>query len=546
MLQLYGNAKVYCGEGVFCQAFAVEDGRFAAVGTTEQLRQRFPDAPMEDMRGAFLCPGFHDSHMHLLGLGTLLSHVDLSAHTHALTDLCAALRDGLAQVPTGEWLVGRGWNDDYFADEKRFPTRWDLDEISRDVPIIATRACGHVCVVNSRALRLAGIDANTPDPEGGAIDRDAEGTPTGVLRETAIGLASSRIPLPDYKHVKRYLAKAQAECNRLGITAVQTDDFSVFPALAFEAVLRAYAEMESEGALHLRVYEQANLPTMEHLNAFLATGLRTGAGSDRFRIGPLKLLSDGSLGAHTAFLQSPYADQPDTCGIPIYSQPRLDAIVERAHEAGMQIAVHAIGDGALDQVLSAIAAAQEKHPRANARHGIIHAQITRPDQLARMAEGELLAYVQPIFLDYDTQIVRSRVGEERAKSSYAFQTLFRTCHASFGSDCPVEGCNPLRGIQCAVTRAPINAPHRVYRPEEAATVAEAIDGFTSHSAYACFAENRLGQIAPDREADFVVLSADPFSVYPARIADLRVCCTYIGGEKVYDSARPREDADCQM
>jgi len=240
-------------------------------------------------------------------------------------------------------------------------------------------------------------------------------------------------------------------------------------------------------------------------------------------------------------MAKPYADMPETAGIPIYSQHRLDSIIGLAHENDMQVAVHAIGDAAMDQVLNAVEKAQAKKPRKDARHGIVHAQITRADQLERMEKMKMHAYVQPIFLDYDTRIVELRAGKELAATSYAFGTLWNSCRASFGSDCPVEGPNPLRGIQCAVTRAPINAPHMQYRPEEALSVAQAIDGFTSHSAYACFAENRLGQIAPGMEADFVLLESDPFQTYPSRIADIRVKETWVGGEKVYDSCVKDED-----
>lgn len=541
MIQLFHNGTVYAGEGAFCEAFAVENGRFIAAGAYSDLAQAYPQAERNDLRGAFVCAGFHDSHMHMLGLGTLLTRVDLSAHTQNLADVIAAMQGGLASVFGDDWLIGRGWNDDYFCDVKRFPTRHDLDAVSRDVPIQITRACGHVCVVNSRALKLAGIDKTTPDPDGGAIDRDENGDPTGVLRENAMGLVSDIQPLPDYKKVKMYLGKAAKALNKLGITSVQSDDFCAFPALAFEAVLRAFSEMESEGALSVRVYEQANLPTIDHLDKFLATGLRTGAGCDRFRIGPVKLLADGSLGAHTAYMARPYADLPETCGIPIYSQHRIDTLIGKAHENGMQVAVHAIGDAAMDQVLNAVEKAQAKHPRPDARHGVVHAQITRPDQLERMQKMDMHAYVQPIFLDYDTRIVEPRAGKELAASSYAFGTLRKTCRASFGSDCPVEGANPLRGIQCAVTRAPINAPHMTYRPEEAVTVAEAIDAFTVNSAYACFAEHTRGRIAPGMEADFVLLESDPFQTYPSRIADIRVKETWVGGEKVYDSSAKEED-----
>lgn len=541
MIQLFHGGTVYAGAGAFCEAFAVENGVILATGSSEELLAAYPGAQKTDLRGAFVCAGFHDSHMHMLGYGALLTRVDLSGCTLSLQGVLSAMRAGLKNVLEGEWLIGRGWNDDYFADEKRFPTRWDLDDISRDVPIQMTRVCGHVCVVNSRALRIAGIDRDTPNPDGGTIDRAPDGEPTGVLRENAIDLVSCKLSLPDYKHVKLFLQRAQKELNRMGITSVQTDDFCVFPSLAFEAVVRAYSELENEGSLSVRMYEQANLPTMDRLEEFLSTGLRTGAGCDMFRIGPVKLLADGSLGAHTAYMSMPYVDMPETAGIPIHSQPKFDAIVCRAHEAGMQIAVHAIGDAALDQVLAAVEKAQSRCPRKNARHGVVHAQITRPDQLERMQKLHMHAYVQPIFLDYDTRIVESRVGPERAASSYAFKTLYDTCMASFGSDCPVEGPNPLRGVQCAVTRAPINAPYMVYRPEEAFAVEEAIDAFTMHSAWACFAEERRGQIAPGMAADFVVLESDPFATYPSRIADIRVKETWLAGKKVYDSAEKDDD-----
>ena len=541
MIQLFLGGTVYAGEGAFCDSFAVENGKFIAAGSASQLLAAYPDAEKTDLCGSFVCAGFHDSHMHMLGLGALLTRVDLGAHTGNLSDVIAAMQGGLGSVFGDDWLIGRGWNDDYFQDEKRFPTRYDLDGVSRDVPIEITRACGHVCVVNSKALKLAGIDKNTPDPDGGRIDRDENGEPTGVLRENAIGLVSAVQPLPDYKKVKLYLGKAAKELGRLGITSVQSDDFCTFSALAFEAVLRAFSEMESEGGLTVRVYEQANLPTLDHLEKFLATGLRTGAGFDRFRIGPVKLLADGSLGAHTAYMAKPYADLPSTRGIPIYSQHRLDTLISTAHENGMQVAVHAIGDAAVDQVLDAVEKAQKKHPRPDARHGVVHAQITRPEQIERMEKMDMHAYVQPIFLDYDTRIVESRAGAQLAASSYAFGTLRRVCRASFGSDCPVEGANPMRGIQCAVTRAPINAPHMQYRPEEAVSVAEAIDAFTVNSAYACFAENTRGRIAPGMDADFVLLESDPFQTYPSRIADIRVKQTWVGGEKVFDSSDKDED-----
>ncbi len=541
MITLFTGGTVYRGAGQFAEAFVVQDGRIIAVGTAEALGSDYRWAARQDLGGAFVMAGFNDSHMHALGYGALLSRLDLSGRTGSLEDVLEAVADAARRAGPGDWIVGRGWNEDYFADARRFPDRRDLDQISRTAPIQITRACGHVASCNSRALRLAGIDRDTPDPDGGRILRDENGEPTGVLCENAIGLVSRAQPQPDEQHMKRFLRRACRELVKKGITSIQTDDFSAFPSLPFEPVLRAWSELEAEGELPVKVYEQAYLPDLEALERFLATGLRTGAGSPRFRIGPLKLLCDGSLGARTASLSRPYADQPDTRGVPIYTQPRLDVLVRRAHEAGMQIAIHAIGDGALDQVLAAYARAQERSPRQDARHGVVHCQITRPGQLEEMARLGLHAYIQPVFLDYDTMIVTTRVGEELAASSYAFHTLFETCHASGGSDCPVERPDPLAGVQCAVTRAPVNAPHAVYRPEEALSIAEALDSFTIESAHASFEEKTKGRVEPGYAADFVILESNPFEMYLPRLADIRVEQTWVDGVKVYDCNEGEEE-----
>ena len=534
MITLFTGGKIYRGGGTFAEAFVVRDGRIIAVGSDEQMRSDYRWAERQELGGAFVMAGFNDSHMHALSYGALLSRLDLSGRTGSLEEVLEAVAEAAGKAGSGDWVIGRGWNEDYFADARRFPTRHDLDQVSRTVPVQITRACGHVAVCNSRALRLAGIGPDTPDPDGGRILRDDDGEPNGVLCENAIGLLQRAQPQPDEQHMKRYLRRACRALVSKGVTSIQSDDFSAFPTLPFEPVLRAWSELETEGRLPLKVYEQAYLPDLEALERFLATGLRTGAGSARFRIGPLKLLCDGSLGARTALLTRPYADKPDERGVAIYTQPRLDALVRRAHEAGMQIAIHAIGDGALDQVLTAYARAQERMPRQDTRHGVVHCQITRPDQLAEMEKQGLHAYIQPVFLDYDTMIVTPRAGEELAASSYAFRTLWKGCHASGGSDCPVERPDPLAGVQCAVTRAPVNAPHAVYRPEEAMTVAEALDCYTIGGAHASFEEMTKGRIEPGYAADFVVLESDPFGMYLPRLADIRVEQTWVDGVKVYD------------
>ena len=249
------------------------------------------------------------------------------------------------------------------------------------------------------------------------------------------------------------------------------------------------------------------------------------------------MISDGSLGAHTAFLSRPYADAPETRGIPIYTQAQLDEMVDCANRNGMSVAIHAIGDAALDRVLDAIEKALAACPRENHRHGIVHCQITRPDQLARIRKMHLHVYTQSVFLDYDTTIVRARVGDALAETSYAAKSLLSGgVSVSNGSDSPVEAPDVLRGIECAVTRRSVGSTDAPYRPEEALTVQEAIDSFTQGSAYASFEENLKGRIAENMLADFVVLERNPFETPPEQLHTIAVLETYLGGRRVYKKA----------
>ena len=532
---IYDNGRVWTGEGTLQQAFAVENGVFTAVGTNEELLAGAgPETVISDLGGRFVSPGFIDSHMHLLNYGQSLAAARLAEHTDSLEGMLSYLKDFAAAHPpkAGGWLRGRGWNQDCFRDTKRMPDRHDLDAVSTDFPIMLTRACGHCCVVNSPALQLAGITEDTPSPAGGAIGRE-NGKPDGRLYDNAMDLVEACLYLPGKEDLKDLIRTACRALNAYGITSVQSDDYCVFRAVPFEAVNAAYRELEESGELTVRVCEQANFTERAQLCRFAEAGNLTGTGSRFFRIGPLKLLGDGSLGSRTAHLSRQYADMPETCGFSLFSTEKLREMIRYANVQGMQIAVHAIGDACLDEVLDAFEAALSEHPRKDHRHGIVHCQITRPDQLERIAALGLHVYAQSIFLDYDNHIVDSRAGKELAASSYSWKSLMKKgVSVSNGSDCPVEPPDVMRGIECAVTRTSLDGTGP-YLPKEAFTVQEALESFTVRGAEASFEEGFKGRIAPGFAADFTVLSHDPFEIPARELHMIRAEACFVGGKKVF-------------
>ncbi len=534
MKTIYKNGNIYTGELPLVGAFAVENDRFCFAGTDEQAME-LADAEDEviDLAGAFVCAGFIDSHMHVVNYGYALQTADLSVRTESMKDMLQALREFGETNPTLSWICGRGWNQDYFSDEKRFPTRADLDQVSRERPICVTRACGHICVVNSRALELIGVTEETLQPEGGQFDLGEGGKPNGIFRENATNLVYSRMPEKTCEDIKEMILTAEAAMNRYGITSAHTDDFLAFQNVPYERILQAYQELAAQGRMTVRIYEQSQFKDVESLRRFVEQGYHTGVGDAWFKIGPLKMLGDGSLGARTARLSRPYEDDPLTAGIGIFTRQQFEDMIGYAHTHGMQIAIHAIGDGILDDILDAYEKALREHPEKDHRHGIVHCQITRPDQLDKFEKLNLHAYIQSIFLDYDIRIVENRVGKVRASSSYAFKTLFERVHTSNGSDCPVELPRTLTGIQCAVTRCTEDGKAGPYLPEQALSVQQAIDSFTKEGAHGSFEEAVKGQIAPGMYADFVVLGANPFETRLEQLGQIPVIAAFVGGKCVF-------------
>lgn len=577
MREIYYNGVIYTGTGRDAEAMAVEDGRIAGVGTlTDVEGQTGEGSPADtvsrgsegsrqvnglrtaveymagdnnviyhDLKGHFVVPGFHDSHMHLLNYGYTLKLVDLTAATSSLKAVCSALSDYITKEKPAfhTWIVGRGWNHDYFQDEKRFPDRRDLDQVSTEHPILVIRACGHIACANTKAMENAGITRLTPQPEGGCYDIGEDGNPNGIFREFGVDLICGAVTKPSGDELKQYIRRAMKDLNSRGITSVQTDDLGAFSGIPFEMVIEAYKELEQDGEMTVRVYEQCLLPSMKQLKDFLVCGYRTGQGTAYFKLGPLKLLADGSLGARTAFLSRPYedAEKPGEKGFAVYTQEELEELIITADRAGMQIAVHAIGDGAMEMVVRAYERAMVVNPgREDRRHGIVHCQITTAELLEAFRRLKLHAYIQSIFLDYDSHIVEMRVGAERAKETYQFKTLLSMgVSVSNGSDCPVERPDVMAGIQCAVTRTTLDGT-KTFLEEQALTVEEAIATYTAMGAQASFEEQEKGRLAVGMVADFAILEHDLRACRPDRIKDTAILETYAGGVCVYRKEKSQE------
>ncbi|NLK43050.1 MAG: amidohydrolase [Tissierellia bacterium] len=534
------NGKVYTMDKKrsIKEAIGIKNGRIEKLGTNEEILS-LKDSGTEiiDLKGNLILPGFNDSYTHLVNLGYTLTMVGLQG-VNSIDEIGKRILDYIEDhnLKKASWIRGTGWNQDYFQDEKRFPTRFDLDKISTEYPIIITRTCGHVAVANSLALKLLNITKDTPQIEGGHFDLDESGEPLGIFRENAISLIYNSLPNPTREETKAMMKMAIKEFHKLGITSVGTDDFEALPNKDYKQILESYLDLRENNELNIRVNQQCLLPSIDKLSSFLEEGYNTGWGDENYRIGPLKLLLDGSLGARTAALTKAYKDDNTTMGIVTMEVEELWKIVEYAHKNNTQVAIHAIGDRAMYMSMESIERALKKYPKKDHRHGIVHCQITDEVLLNKFKELDLVAYIQPIFLDYDWKIVRDRVGVDLEKTSYNWKSLVdKGVNIACGSDAPVETFNVLYGIYEAVTRKDLQGnPKEGWLPEQGLTVDEAVYGYTLGGAYSTFEEKIKGSIEEGKLADLVVLSKDIFEIPAEEIKDVEVLTTIFSGRIVYE------------
>jgi predicted amidohydrolase YtcJ len=457
-------------------------------------------------------PGFHDSHLHLIGIGYVASMIDLSTY-----DSIEALRTIRSDKPL---IRGRGWHQNQFV-EQRFPNKDDLNAISTEVPVVFIRVCGHVLVCNDKAMELAGVDASTPPVEGGTFS-----FATGVFTENALGMIYDVLPKPTKEDIREYLITGNDHLLSLGITSVASDDFSILP-VPYELVLKTIIELYEEGRMQIRLYEQVNLPKMEWLQDFLDKGYHH-MKSGKLRMGPLKLLADGSLGGRTAYMRDDYADEPGNRGVRNFDQDTLDALVHLADSHGMDVAIHAIGDGIVDAILDSIERSMASTGRTDHRHALIHAQLTNREQIERMKQLGVGAIVQPIFLNSDIPIIRERLGDARAEESYLFYSMHRAgLPVGLSTDAPVEGANPFYNLYVATTRRSIRYPNLdAFLPDEAFPLEEALRCYTEVNDWFSYEEDAI-------KNDWIIVDRDIRTTPVEEWKDTRVLATHIDGELVY-------------
>lgn len=503
-------------------AVAIRSGMIAAVGDDVTARAAAaPGSETIDLADKTATPGLNDAHSHPMLVGFALADLDLATPPNrSIGDIVDLVRAETARRPAGSWVLGRGYDQARLA-ESRHPTRHDLDAVSPDNPVMLIRACHHISVVNSRALALAGIGRDTPDPDGGTIDRDERGEPTGVVRETAHGMVQSAIAKPSVEELKAALRRGGQAFLASGVTS--TAEAGISNSEQF----RAYQDLWAAGELPVRTYLMMMLD--ETFDRLVGLGITTGYGDDRLRIGPVKLFSDGSLGGRTARMRRPYEGQPDNVGLWMMPPDDLKTKVLHAHRAGYQVAIHAIGDAAIDLVLDAYEEAMADDPRPDPRHRIEHCSIADERIMARVARLGVIPVPGTSFLHAFRDAYIDAVGLERLRHAYGMASF--AAHgitAAASTDAPVVPTSATVGLQTMMTRRD-RGGEEIW-PGERIGLEDAIRAYTVNGAHATFEERRKGTLAPGMLGDVTVFETDLTEVAPEDIGTVGIAYTVLGGE----------------
>jgi hypothetical protein len=526
----YTHGRIYTDDPSepWAEAMAVADGKIVCIGKMAHVlldcggsAQSAETVHLEDH---FVMPGFNDAHVHLGSAGADALAVELRG-VKSPEEMQKRVAQAVAHHKEGEWITGSGWDHTLWP-EKRFPNRQQLDAVAPNNPVILTHISGHVAVANSLALKKAEIDKFTPNPPGGEIEHDGLGEPTGMLKESAaMALVNVRIPDPSMEQRRRGLEIVLANVARNGVTSVQDnsawEDFQV------------YQQLKEEDKLTARITEW--LPFNASLNELQDRRAQGGTTDPWLKTGALKAITDGALGSRTAAMLEPYSDDPSTTGIYTYDPDKLRAMAIERDKAGFQLNFHAIGDRANRIALDVFESVVKANGRRDRRDRIEHAQVVAPMDFQRFAELKVIASMQPSHQTTDMRWAEDRIGNERIKGAYAWNTMLKNgVRLAFGTDYPVEVISPFRGLYACVTRErPEGGPRNGWEPQEKISLADCIRAYTSGSAYAQFEEGKKGELKLGEYADFVVLSDDLTKIPPAQYTKVRVLRTVVGGKTVY-------------
>lgn len=500
-----------------------DTGRVVATGD-EALLDDYPHAQHIDGDRKFVLPGLIDAHAHVYGLGLLQTSLNL-AGTKSVEDAVRRIGEYRTRNPHTRWILGRGWNQVLWPIDA-FPDAADIDAVVSDRPVWLRRVDGHAGWANSTAMRIAGIDDDTPDPDGGKIIRDHNGHATGILVDKAMSLVQSHIPSPAKDDIRAAHQKAIELLVALGMTSVHDAGVNIAEA-------EVYMSEANDGELDMRIYAML-AGAGENLDA-IGQPLRA-YGKDHLDIAAIKIYADGALGSRGAAMIESYSDDDENRGLPFWTQNQLNEFVQKANDKGFQVGIHAIGDLGNRMALDAFARAQADK-RSPLRNRIEHAQIIALEDIPRFAELGVIASIQPTHATSDMNMAEDRIGPDRIKGGYAWRRLLDTGAAiASGSDFPVELPNPFLGLYAAVTRQDSSGhPDGGWYPDQRLSRAEALHSFTLGAAFAAHQEDRLGSLEPGKWADFIIVDRDYFAIPAAEIDDIRVLQTWVGGTLVYDS-----------
>ncbi len=518
------------------EAVAVWGNRIVALGDSATiLKLAGPNTEVIDLHGRRVVPGFNDAHVHFYMGGDGLTSVQLH-DASSPQEFRKIMADFARTAPKGEWILNGNWDHERWT-PAALPTHELIDDVTPDNPVFVNRSDGHMCLANALAMKLAGVNKNTPDVPGGVIVRDKDGNPTGVFKDAAKSLIEKAQPNVSMDHILSAVRAAQKYANENGVTSVQ--DMGVFTARGVDTmvdVIRAYQILERENELTVRVSTHIPLPDWKR---FAATGVRADFGTEKVQIGALKAFADGSLGSTTAWFFDPYTDAPNTSGIPSPELLRPDEMYDRmqgADKAGLQMAVHAIGDRANRTILDMFERLEKEDGPADRRLRIEHAQHLSPVDIPRFAKLKVIASVQPYHAIDDGRWAEKRIGAGRIRTTYAFRSLLDAgAILAFGSDWFVAPMVPLQGIYAATTRRTLDGKNpNGWVPDQKISVAEAVHAYTVGSAYAAKEERNIGSLEAGKLADLAVLSEDIFHLDPVAIEKTKVDLTIFDGKVVFE------------